>query len=259
MEVHHHAGHDHSPKTWKSYASEFFMLFLAVFCGSMAEYFLEHKIESDREKEYIKAIVKDLREDTLAFDRVAKEGQVQTEFYSNISIAVSVFSRKKIDADSLLRAFRTESDEPATIYVNNSAFSQLKFSGGLRLIKKDSSRNAISEYYTAAERLDDGRKQMSSLMIEATRTISKVIGFSIAKSPDLITLRNPSSNFNKAAYIKQLHETMVYNRDPQALNELSNSYFYLSNLQRSYLEASKEQKKLAQKLLNTLKEEYNSN
>ena len=33
MEVHHHAHHQHEKKTWKSYFWEFFMLFLAVFCG----------------------------------------------------------------------------------------------------------------------------------------------------------------------------------------------------------------------------------
>ncbi|MEJ7674922.1 MAG: hypothetical protein WKF59_20040 [Chitinophagaceae bacterium] len=35
-------------KTWKSYFWEFLMLFLAVFCGFLAEYQLEHKIEKDR-------------------------------------------------------------------------------------------------------------------------------------------------------------------------------------------------------------------
>jgi hypothetical protein len=51
MEVHHHA-HDpavpHHKKNWKSYFWEFLMLFLAVFCGFLAEYQLEHKIERDR-------------------------------------------------------------------------------------------------------------------------------------------------------------------------------------------------------------------
>ena len=55
MEVHHHA-HDpaapHHQKNWKSYFWEFLMLFLAVFCGFLAEYQLEHKIERDREKKF---------------------------------------------------------------------------------------------------------------------------------------------------------------------------------------------------------------
>jgi hypothetical protein len=37
MEVHHHAHHDHGKKNWKSYFWEFLMLFLAVFCGFLAE------------------------------------------------------------------------------------------------------------------------------------------------------------------------------------------------------------------------------
>src|SRR5687768_14267296 len=37
MEVHHH-GHVHEKKKWKEYVFQFFMLFLAVFCGFLAEY-----------------------------------------------------------------------------------------------------------------------------------------------------------------------------------------------------------------------------
>jgi len=43
MEVHHH-GHTERKK-WTHYFWEFLMLFLAVFCGFLAEYQLEHKIE----------------------------------------------------------------------------------------------------------------------------------------------------------------------------------------------------------------------
>ena len=37
------------------YLREFLMLFLAVFCGILAEYQLEHTIEKDREKQYIRS------------------------------------------------------------------------------------------------------------------------------------------------------------------------------------------------------------
>lgn len=45
MEVHHHTHHEHGKRNWKSYFWEFLMLFLAVFCGFLAEYQLEHTIE----------------------------------------------------------------------------------------------------------------------------------------------------------------------------------------------------------------------
>jgi hypothetical protein len=37
MEVHHH-GHVHADKKWKEYFFQFLMLFLAVFCGFLAEW-----------------------------------------------------------------------------------------------------------------------------------------------------------------------------------------------------------------------------
>ena len=50
MEVH---AHTHTArKKWTHYFWEFLMLFLAVFCGFLAEYQLEHKIEKDREKQF---------------------------------------------------------------------------------------------------------------------------------------------------------------------------------------------------------------
>ena len=72
MEVHHHS-HTADPdshrgrKKWTHYFWEFLMLFLAVFCGFLAEYQLEHRIESDREKVYIKNLYEDLRSDTVIY------------------------------------------------------------------------------------------------------------------------------------------------------------------------------------------------
>src|SRR4029453_2699768 len=65
MEVHHH-GHVHSQKKWKEYLFQFFMLFLAVFCGFLAEYQLEHVIEHQREKEFAKALYAELLDDSTA-------------------------------------------------------------------------------------------------------------------------------------------------------------------------------------------------
>ena len=67
MEVHHHS-HVHGKKNWKTYFWEFLMLFLAVFCGFLAEYQLEHKIEKDRELQYIKSLGFDLQDDIKNLD-----------------------------------------------------------------------------------------------------------------------------------------------------------------------------------------------
>ena len=71
MEVHAHA---HTPrKKWTHYFWEFLMLFLAVFCGFLAEYQLEHKIEKEKGKQYIRSFYHDLKTDTAEFARLLRQ------------------------------------------------------------------------------------------------------------------------------------------------------------------------------------------
>ena len=67
MEVHHHS-HTHKKK-WTHYFWEFLMLFLAVFCGFLAEYQLEHTIENQRERKYILSFIEDLKADTVSINQ----------------------------------------------------------------------------------------------------------------------------------------------------------------------------------------------
>src|SRR5688572_5813470 len=67
MEVH---AHSHTPrKKWTHYVWEFLMLFLAVFCGFLAENQREHYIEHKREVQFIRSYIEDLKRDvgTLSF------------------------------------------------------------------------------------------------------------------------------------------------------------------------------------------------
>src|SRR5215813_2913843 len=61
MEVHQHT---HTPrKKFTHYLWEFLMLFLAVFCGFLAENQREHLVEHSREKQYILSLVEDVKTD----------------------------------------------------------------------------------------------------------------------------------------------------------------------------------------------------
>jgi len=62
MEVH---AHSHSQgKKWTHYFWEFFMMFLAVFCGFLAENQREHIVEGSRAKEYAALLLEDLKNDS---------------------------------------------------------------------------------------------------------------------------------------------------------------------------------------------------
>ena len=45
------------------------MLFLAVFCGFLAENFREHQVEKHRENKYIESMLEDLRKLTGTYGR----------------------------------------------------------------------------------------------------------------------------------------------------------------------------------------------
>ncbi len=63
MEVH---SHTHTPrKKWTHYFWEFLMLFLAVFCGFLAEIIREHQVENERAKTLAKNLYKEIVADSI--------------------------------------------------------------------------------------------------------------------------------------------------------------------------------------------------
>ena len=71
MEVHKHPHHVMHKKKWLEYLLEFFMLFLAVFLGFIAENIREHTVEKGRAKEYAQSLYKDLQNDTADIIKAA--------------------------------------------------------------------------------------------------------------------------------------------------------------------------------------------
>ena len=72
METHaHHLHHAPGKRKWH-YFYEFLMLFLAVFCGFLAENIRENIIEHNRSKEFAISLVKDLQNDTTSINSFRK-------------------------------------------------------------------------------------------------------------------------------------------------------------------------------------------
>ncbi|MDZ4794854.1 MAG: hypothetical protein SGI83_11295 [Bacteroidota bacterium] len=144
MEVH---AHTHTArKKWTHYFWEFLMLFLAVFCGFLAEYQLEHKIEKDREKVYIKNLYEDLKSDTILYLNYAK---INEKFSNNVDTLITLM--KGSDRNSRLSKIyflaRTATINSGFLSFNQRTFLQMKNSGQLRLIRNQQVADSISSYY----------------------------------------------------------------------------------------------------------------
>lgn len=149
MEVHHHSHPSPSSghrKKWTHYFWEFLMLFLAVFCGFLAEYQLEHKIEKDKELQFIKSLTTDLQDDVKGLDAIIVS---EREAIAKLDTLIDLLNNPtlaKQQGDALYYVARIG---PRSIpFANNSrTFDQLKNSGGFRLIRKTEASNNIMGYY----------------------------------------------------------------------------------------------------------------
>jgi hypothetical protein len=145
MELHHH-GHVHEKKKWKEYVFQFFMLFLAVFCGFLAEYQLEHKIETDREKQFIQSLINDIKADTVRVKVIINERMKRDQrldsltFLLNNELSKGVTNRIYVNAVTAARslAFR--------FIPNDGTMQQLKNSGAFRLIRNRTVSDSIAKY-----------------------------------------------------------------------------------------------------------------
>ena len=122
------------------------MLFLAVFCGFLAEYQLEHKIEKDRERVYIKSMIEDLKEDTT---RIKPYIRATNRFQKNRDSLINLLGANYTNPDSIKKAYRlaySYAFARAKFYFSDRTMTQLKNAGGLRLIKNKVASDSIIGY-----------------------------------------------------------------------------------------------------------------
>src|SRR6185503_19213538 len=124
----------------------FLMLFLAVFCGFLAEYQLEHKIEKDREKQYIKSLLADLENDQQILSRHMLH--LETGILRMDSVITILNAPLKIANNTGILYYLARIGPRLNPLSNNSrTFEQLKSSGNFRLIRDIATSNKIMTYY----------------------------------------------------------------------------------------------------------------
>jgi hypothetical protein len=149
MEVH---GHTHTArKKWTHYFWEFIMLFLAVFCGFLAEYSLEHKIEKDREKQYIRSFVEDLERDTASL--MSRIGYCDLTI-ARVDSAIAVFNDPGLNGLAPeIYYFLRWMHRSDFFSINDRTIIQLRNAGGMRLVSNKSVSDSMIEYYREVENI----------------------------------------------------------------------------------------------------------
>jgi hypothetical protein len=258
MEVHHHA--HTSRKKWTHYFWEFLMLFLAVFCGFLAENKREHMVEHRRVKESMKGIVENLKYDTI---------RCSVNAISNVEISKGLDSLR----NELKKAIKGEINDNLLYYLilryfgnmgqavfNTSAITELKNSGSLRLVDNKTIVVNMADYYErkifAAKEMMPTKQQLSDLQGTINQIFSLLPLDNYVASFDRITPKNYENEFNYGEVRYYEPALKLLSTDPKQLEKLYTELTeYEMQLKRYnfWLHYAKE---AAEKLITEIKEEY---
>ena len=151
MEVHHHS--HTARKKWNHYFWEFFMLFLAVFCGFLAENQREHFVEHQREKQFMRSLMEDLETDTVELKRAMSKADSVIRYSDSVLVFLSSY---KISNQVPIHfvSFVGKAGQRQFLINTDRTSSQLKNSGAMRLIRKKIVSDLILKYWKQIDETD---------------------------------------------------------------------------------------------------------
>ncbi|MCA6512597.1 MAG: hypothetical protein IM569_07025 [Chitinophagaceae bacterium] len=120
------------------------MLFLAVFCGFLAEIQVEHYVEHQREKKYIYTLLEDLQRDLDDFDKDLPGWQRVIKMVDTLRAELEKPSQLMNHA--LIYKLSNNLTYNNTFFYHDRTISQLKNGGNFRLIRKKDIADTLIEY-----------------------------------------------------------------------------------------------------------------
>src|SRR6186713_577935 len=242
MEVH---AHTHTPrKKWTHYFWEFLMLFLAVFCGFLAEYQLEHVIEHQREEKYVLSLIQDLKTDTAnlqAYINVRKEKRILMD---SLLMLLSTGKHKQFGNATYMFARQVFNGPP--FVSTDGTMQQLKNAGNLRLIKNENIINNILDYDASVKELREWDESDTRI-----RTTFREIGGSVFNANELYKAMD--SNFK---FVRPTTNPQLTTDNPIAINNVAFQIQYISLSSLGNTQRGKALKEKAEKLIDLLKHQY---
>jgi hypothetical protein len=248
MEVHAHTHSENPPggragKKFTHYLWEFLMLFLAVFCGFLAEYQLEHIIEHQREKEYMKTMIEDLKSDSIMFESNVRLRISRIQMIDSLVTLLSSSGRKGGGSD--IYFFGRSISPPTNIFPNDRTIQQLKSSGNLRLIRNKDISNSIMAY---DQRMRQALFEMGDeveIRSEYRQLASKVFDTKVFYKMIVTDTIN-----------KPLNDPKLYSTNDDLINELIGRIQYFKRVHQAQLITSERLLTQATQLSALIKTEY---
>src|SRR6186713_3206184 len=244
MEVHHHPHTER--KKWTHYFWEFLMLFLAVFCGFLAENQREHFVERKREKEYIRSMIEDLKLDTSGLSADNDERKEAVAMYDSVITLLHKKDRTQFEQQRIYYLARMALRLSLFPILNDRTYEQMKSSGNLRLIHDKEIADKITRYYFNTKEFSINTDQTLLRLQSLIEYEGKVFDGTVFQQ--MINIKNFEIN-------QPGGDPALITEDKQTLNELSVRIHYVLSILLYSQNFITELEKEASQLTETLKKE----
>ena len=244
MEVHHHS--HTSRKNWTHYFWEFLMLFFAVFAGFMAENQREHFVEHQREKQFIRSLVRDIETDTARINELMRGRDLRQQRLDSLLYLLNNDSASYSTRDVYFLAVTIPRINLFQLTPSDGTMQQLKNSGALRLIRSRITLDSLLKYDAAVRslvRLDEQEQSIVNIQREMAPKIFN--GIELSKFSDAENLP-----------IRLNHDPPLELNYRNSLNEFNYRIVSVINVNKGYKREARKIFKQAVNLLNVLRTEY---
>ena len=257
MEVH---AHTHSPrKKWTHYFWEFLMLFLAVFCGFLAEWKLEHTIENQRAKKYAQMLVNDLRFD---WEELNKAERVLTKIITagdSLAVQLNAPDIRKIPGGKIYY-YTYWSGWRWNVISRDATLQQMKHSGSLRYFGSSSIIQKILNYEESIQVIYMLQNKYEPEKNQNWNLVQKVFDQGYFNTLDTIAPRDSTTKFfevNNKELLRFLNSHYpLYTYDKNVLRELRNWAYNSSRNYKVIVHDIKTAKEKANSAIEAIKLEF---
>ena len=152
------------------------MLFLAVFCGFLAENIREHNVEKKKGGQYILSFSEDLKKDTIQCDLSIAE---LTETMSVLQNLIPCFNtlKENIHKTDCLKEIIIYSRGFKDFIYTDRTMQQLKNAGGLRLIEDKEIADSIIDYDATVREMQIHQQVLENLQQITNNAHKSMIDF----------------------------------------------------------------------------------
>ncbi len=231
-------------KKFKKYFFEFIMVFLAITAGFFSENIRESFGEKDREREYVRSVTEDLRQDIYTLDSIITQRKKKDMMLD--SLLILLHSSELKQRGNEVYYFARWAPRTYRFFSNDRTLIQLRNSGNWRLVRNREVSNALQIYDEQVRTITQYiEHREESLVLILYSSLNKLFDNQVFNQMVVgISFKKPTTNPSLLSY------------DKEALNEFANQIHFLKNSNLYFIRNSTTLLGYSKKTLSLIEKDY---